>query len=80
MFLYPVSSQKIKNTIASGKSKFSTGTDQILNALLKECMEQIAQPLAQLVNNSFETGVFPDSLKEDLFTKRVLKLMWITID
>jgi hypothetical protein len=29
-------------------------------------MEQIAQPLSYLVNNSFESGVFPDALKEAL--------------
>ena len=66
MFLYPVNPQEIKDTIASVKSKFSKGTDQIPNSILKECIEHIANPISYLVNYSFETGVFPDALKEAL--------------
>jgi hypothetical protein len=80
MFLYPVSPNEIKDTIESVKSKFSKGSDQIPNSHLIECMEQIAQPFSHLVNNLFETRVFPDALKEALIVPVHKKESKIEVD
>ena len=44
------------------KSKHSTGPDNISNVVLKSCARAIAPFIAEL-NNSFESGVYPDMLK-----------------
>jgi len=45
------------------KSKNSCGKDKISNKLLKSIKNEIAEPLAIIINQSFVNGIFPDSLK-----------------
>ena len=45
------------------KSKHSSGPDNISNVVLKSCARAIAPFIAEFVNNSFESGVYPDMLK-----------------
>ena len=45
------------------KNKNSSGKDEISNKLLKSIKDEIAKPLAIIINQSLKTGVFPDALK-----------------
>ena len=45
------------------KPKTSSGQDKISNKLLKYIKHEVACPLMQIINQTFETGNFPDSLK-----------------
>ena len=45
------------------KPKTSFGQDRISNKLLKYIKNEVAWPLSQLINQSFDAGIFPDLLK-----------------
>ena len=45
------------------KSKNSSGNDDISNRLLKSIKCEISKPLTIIINQSLETGIFPDALK-----------------
>ena len=45
------------------KSKNSSGNDEISNRLLKSIKSEISKPLTIIINQSLETGIFPDALK-----------------
>ena len=45
------------------KSKNSSGNDDISNRLLKSKKCEISKPLTIIINQSLETGIFPDALK-----------------
>ena len=45
------------------KSKNSSGNDDISNRLLKAIKCEISKPLTIIINQSLETGIFPDALK-----------------
>lgn len=62
-FLSPVSTSEVKDIIRSLRSKSSAGLDNVSSNLLKRCSEFLVDPLAHLINCSFESGVFPDFLK-----------------
>ena len=49
-------------TIDSLKPKTSYGHDRITNKLLKFTKDQLAEPLAFIINQSIEEGIFPDKL------------------
>ena len=49
--------------INSLKSKYSSGNDDISNRLLKSIKCEISKPLTIIINQSLETGIFPDALK-----------------
>ncbi len=51
------------NTIRSLKTKTSAGYDDISSKLLKLCENELSNPLVDIVNKSFTTGVFPSALK-----------------
>ena len=63
MFLAPVTPQEIESIIRSLNTKESVCPYSIPVFLLKILSRHIAQPLAKIVNVSFETGFFPDKLK-----------------
>ena len=63
MFLAPVTPQEIEIITRSLTTKKSIGPFRIPIFLLKILSRHIAQPLAKIVNVSFETGIFPDKLK-----------------
>ena len=49
--------------ISNLKSKNFSGNDQISNRLLKSIKCGISKPLTIIINQSLETGIFPDALK-----------------
>ena len=65
MLLAPVKEQEIKIIIQSLNPKKAIGPYSIPTFLLKILSKYIAKPLSQIVNLSFEFGIFPDNLKID---------------
>ena len=59
----PVNSGDVIKTINTLKSTNSKGLDNISNKLLKHIKEEISEPISNLINQSFKTGIFPDGLK-----------------
>ena len=49
--------------VISGLKNKSCGPDSIFTKIFKEAKRELAKPLVELINLSFESGVFPDSLK-----------------
>ena len=62
IFLTPVSPTEISNIISSLKNK-SCNTDKIHNKVLKSVKNLISPVLAEIINKSFRTGIFPKSMK-----------------
>ena len=58
-----LSEKEIIEIIDSLKPKSSYGTDGISNKLLKFIKYEIAKPLTLIINQSFQTGIFPNQLK-----------------
>lgn len=63
MYLSPTNEFEVYNIINRLKNKKSYGIDEIPSDLLKKCAAELAQPLTRLINQSFEEGCFPESLK-----------------
>ena len=62
-FLTPTDPKEIKSTINSLKNNKATGPNSIPTKLLKTFAKEIKTPLSDLVNLSFECGLFPVILK-----------------
>ena len=45
------------------KNKLTAGIDEIPEYVVKQCIEQLKVPLANIYNASLESGIFPDKLK-----------------
>ena len=45
------------------KNKFTTGYDDIPDAIVKQCIDYFKKPLTDIFNISLETGTFPEQLK-----------------
>ena len=58
-----IDSDAVIKAIDSLKPKTSSGQDRISNKLLKYIKHEIAWPLMILINQSFESGIFPNVLK-----------------
>ena len=63
IFLEPVSSSDVLNAARKLKSKSSYGHDGISSNLLKESINNIINPITNIINKSFECGVVPDEMK-----------------
>lgn len=62
IFLTPVTSDELRNCVASLKNS-SPGHDGIRAEVLKKSLHLVAVPLLHILNLSFSTGVFPRELK-----------------
>jgi hypothetical protein len=58
-----VTEEEILKIISDIKSKKSFGLDRISSTLLKQIKQEIYKPITIIVNQSIETGIFPDQLK-----------------
>jgi len=58
-----VSVDVVSKIIDNLKAKSSSGIDHLSNKLLKFIKDDIAIPLTLIINQSIETGIFPDRLK-----------------
>ena len=63
LFFKPTNSNEIIDIVKSLKPSRSCGYDEISVALLKKIIFYISSPLTHIVNLSFISGVFPNSLK-----------------
>jgi hypothetical protein len=63
LYLRPVSEVEVKNLIKHLKNKHSFGYDEMPPHLIRQCADELASPLAYLINQSFSEGTFPDALK-----------------
>ena len=63
IFLSPVMAEEIKTLILSLKINKAEGPNSIPTKILKLIINEISQPLANIINLSLETGVFPNMLK-----------------
>ena len=63
MVLFPTSHHEVDKLIANLPSKTSSGHDDISNILLKSLQTSLSYPLTIIMNQSLETGVFPDRMK-----------------
>jgi len=63
IFFQPTDYIEIGRLIKSFRPKKSTGDDGISMALLKHIASECSIPITILINQSLESGIFPDSLK-----------------
>jgi hypothetical protein len=63
MFLSEVTEQEVSKTIRELKTKKSDDVNGMSTWLLKQCQIGLAGPLTEIINLSFKSGIFPNSLK-----------------
>lgn len=63
LFLYPTDHLEVRQVIGALKNTNSVGEDEVTVRLLKYISNEVAGPLAHIINLSFSTGVFPSKLK-----------------
>lgn len=64
IFLRPIDYYEVHKIIKKLKNKISSGIDELPPSLFRQCANELATPFTQLINQSFEEGVFPDILKK----------------
>jgi hypothetical protein len=62
-FITPTTPDEVISTVLGMKNSSSRGFDEVPSTVLKQVIHTIAEPLSQLINHSFTSGVFPDDLK-----------------
>ena len=62
MFLEPVSPSTVIATSGKLKSKLSSGHDEISTKLLKDTIDAISIPIADIINRSFDIGIVPSDM------------------
>lgn len=63
IYLQPVTKREVLALVQQLQNKYSFGDDEIPNALIKFCVEQLTCPLALLLNQSIDEKCFPEQLK-----------------
>ena len=64
MYLKPVTIDEVREIIDNLDNKFSSGDDDISNVIVKLSSNVTIPYLTQIINKSFEEGIFPDDLKK----------------
>ena len=64
MYLKPITCDEVREIIDNLGNKFSSGDDDISNVLVKLSSNVTIPYLTQIINLSFEEGIFPDDLKK----------------
>ena len=62
-YLEPCTAAEVYNIISNLKNKRSCGYDEVPDFILRFVGGFLAEPLAYVMNRSFEEGIFPDKLK-----------------
>jgi len=70
---------EIGNIIHSIKSKDSSGYDEISSRILKISAPYVLSPLTFIVNKILSTGIFPERLKLNPYTRKVTILIFLII-
>ncbi len=63
MGLNGVEEREITEIVKNGKTKKSTGNDNIDMSIIKHVISHIVKPLTHICNISFKNGTFPDQTK-----------------
>ena len=63
LFFTPSTKNEIQKLITELPPKRSSGPDNISNVLLKELAPILSEPLSIIVNQSMQTGIFPEIMK-----------------
>ena len=63
MFLSPVTEEEVVSIVRTCNSKTSTDSNGISMVILKKTKQSITKPLTTIFNMSFESGIFPNSMK-----------------
>lgn len=63
IFLVPVSADTVLRIVGEMRPTYSVGLDGISSIILKEIIHCIVNPFVDLINESLESGCFPDILK-----------------
>ena len=61
-FITPTTVEEV-NLISDLKASKSIGPSSLLTKIMKQSNDIIASPLAELINKSFQSGIFPDIFK-----------------
>ena len=81
IFLSPTLPEDIEDLISSMKTNKASGPNSISSKILKLFKKEFSKPLSDIINLSFNQGVFPNLLKianVTPFTKKVTSLIVIT--
>ena len=62
-YLSPTNAQEVIQVASLLPNKKSKGVDEIPVSTVKQTISKIAEPLAEIINTSIHTGIFPDALK-----------------
>ncbi|KAG8301578.1 hypothetical protein J6590_108637 [Homalodisca vitripennis] len=62
----PTNRMEIDKTISFLKSKPSSGIDEVSSTILKHCKTEVITPIIDVINKSFQQGIFPSQLKHSL--------------
>ena len=62
-FITPTTIEKVNDPISDLKAGKSTGPSSLPTKIMKQLNDIIASPLAELINKSFQSGIFPDIFK-----------------
>ena len=63
LFLVPVTEEEVLKVTSKLKTKISAGFDEILDMIVKQCIQFIKKPLTFIFNLSLSSGIFPDQMK-----------------
>ena len=63
MFLSPTSEDEVTGIVKTCKQKTSTDRNDLSMSVIKKVIQPITLPLTAIFNMSFQTGVFPSSMK-----------------
>lgn len=64
MVLFPTSTKEVESVVRSLRSSSSAGVDGIPSRVMKESIQVTLEPIVELINASFVTGVFPSEFKK----------------
>ena len=65
LFITPTTVEEINNLISDLKASKSTRPSSLPTKIMKQLNDIITSPLVELVNKSFQSGIFPDIFKID---------------
>jgi superfamily II DNA/RNA helicase len=63
LFLAPVTEQEDLQVTSKLKTKILVGFDEILDMIVKQCIQTIIKPLTYIINLSLSSGTFPNQMK-----------------
>jgi hypothetical protein len=63
IFINPDSETEVEKVVKNIKGKYSSGFDDVMDSIVKKCVQFIKKPLADICNASFASGFFPEKLK-----------------